>query len=362
MATASVVHDRLLNVDGLRLVCALAVLLFHFGFKGSLDGLYAPLLPWPAVSDAMKYGHIGVHIFFCISGFVIAYSASGRGALQFACARFARIYPTFALCLLLVFAVRLFWGGSAFPVSTDQLLANFTLVPQVFGQDFMSGVYWSIAVEIIFYGWVFLFLLLGLFDSHRLVIVALWLGVSTVNELALDSGALRLVLITEFAPYFVFGMLLQHAQLERRLTVETGGLMAWAVALGITVLLRETQDIRLAHGILMSDAVSVSVLLAGFLVLVMSVETQRPVLSAGLLLWAGGVSYPLYLLHEGVGQVAFVRLRADADGVLLGGVVALAVLAIASLIWLGFDRWVVPATRKRLLRAITGVVPRLAQI
>jgi peptidoglycan/LPS O-acetylase OafA/YrhL len=352
---------RLLNVDGLRLVCALAVLLFHFGFKGSLNGLYLPLLPWPDLADVFKYGHIGVHIFFCISGCVISYSAEGRGALQFAASRFARIYPTFLLCLLILFAARYVWGGNVFPASADQLLANVTLVPQVFGQRFLSGVYWSIVVEVLFYGWVFLLLLLGVFHRQRLIIIAIWLALSTFNELVLNDDMVRLVLITEFAPYFAFGMLLQQAQSERKVSFEIGMLLAWSVLMAVTVLLAETVDIRATYGIAMSDGVSIAVLVAGLMALVWSVETRSAVLPKHVLLWAGGVSYPLYLLHEGLGQVAFVRLRDDADGLLLAGAVTAAIVALASLLWLGFDRWAVPATR-RLLERVIGVSPRLAQI
>jgi peptidoglycan/LPS O-acetylase OafA/YrhL len=362
MPPVAAANHRFLNVDGLRLLCALAVLLFHYCFKGSLDGLYKPLLAWPAVTDAFKYGHIGVHIFFCISGFVIAYSAAGRSAMQFAAARFSRIYPTFLLCLVLLFAARWQWGGQVFPASLPQLAANFTFVPQLFGQSFLSGVYWSIVVELSFYAWVFVLILVGVFDRHRIVIVALWLAISTVNELALGSSALRLAFITEFAPYFAFGVLLQLAQAERRLTLETGGLLAWAVALAILVLMRETADIRAAHAIALSDEVSAGVLLAGLFVLVWCVETRWHLVAPRVLLWAGGVSYPLYLLHEGLGQVAFVRLRGEADGLLLSAAVTMGVLVIATLVWLCFDRWAVPATRRALELPMIRRAPQMARI
>ena len=122
------------------------------------------LLAWTDLSDAFKYGHIGVHIFFCISGFVIAYSAAGRNAWGFAAARFARIYPTFILCLTLLFVARLLWGGTVFAADPVQYLANFLIMPQLVGQKFMSGVYWSIVTEVIFYGWVFVLLAVGVFQ------------------------------------------------------------------------------------------------------------------------------------------------------------------------------------------------------
>ncbi len=339
--------ERYANVDGLRLICALAVVLFHYGYRGSLQGLYAPLLPWPAIADPMKYGHIGVHIFFCISGFVIAYSAAAASAWNFAAARFARIYPTFILCLTILFSIRWFWGAPELPASVAQYLAGFAMLPKIFGQDFLSGVYWSIIVELVFYAWVFALLVTGLFQRFTLVIIAVWLALSALNEVFLGQTILRLLLITEFAPYFAFGMLLQRVQ-TNRLTWPIGGLIAAAVALGVTVLLRETQDIRTTFHIPMSDAASVALFLAGLMGLVWAVEMKRSWLPVSVLAWAGSISYPLYLLHEGLGQVAFVRLRQQMDGVVLFVDMLLAVILSASAVWWYFDRHAVPWTRKAL--------------
>ncbi len=341
--------ERYANVDGLRLLCALAVLLFHYVYRGSLEGLYAPLLPWAQISEQMKYGHIGVHIFFCISGFVIAYSAAGRSAFQFATARFARIYPTFILCLTILFATRMAWGSPELPTSVAQYLANFAMLPKLFGHDFLSGVYWSIVVELWFYAWVFVLLLCGMFQRFPLWIVGIWLVVAAVNETWLGYGAIRMLLITEFAPYFAFGMLLQRVQAEQRLTAAIALLLGFAVALGVTVLLRETADIRNTFHISISDTTSIALYLAGLAALVWAVEVRRPLLNASVLAWAGGISYPLYLLHEGMGQLAFVRLRTTMDGTVLFVNVVLGVILLATAIWWWFDRLAVPGTRKVLL-------------
>lgn len=360
MARIAQSSTRYVNVDGLRLLCALAVLLFHYLYRGSLEGLYAPLLTSAAFSDVFKYGHIGVHIFFCISGFVIAYSASGRGAWAFATARFARIYPTFILCLTVLFAARWMWGGTAFPAHIGQYLANFLIMPQLVGQEFMSGVYWSIVTEMIFYGWVFVLLALGVFNRFRGVVIAAWLLVAVVNELVLGQGALRQVMITEFAPFFIFGMVLQRMQEEQRVSLFSGMALATAVALGMAVLLRETAEIRATYGIAMSDTVSMAILLVGLLLLVWAVEARRAALPVPVLAWAGGISYPLYLLHEGLGQVAFVAWRNVTDGPLLFAGVTAGVVALASAIWWGFDRPVVKLLRRRLDGWVPFRMTRLA--
>jgi peptidoglycan/LPS O-acetylase OafA/YrhL len=351
--------QRLANLDGLRLICALAVMAFHYGHRGSLEGLYAPLLSVEALADGVKYGHIGVHIFFCISGFVIAYSAEGRSAFSFAASRFARIYPTFVLCLTLLFTVRWFWGQPVLPVSFAQYLAGLTLLPQLFHHQFVSGVYWSIVVEVLFYSWVFLFMLSGLFQRQRNLIIALWLLVSAFNEFYWGQGAVRLALITEFAPFFAFGMLLQSAQAKPHLDWATGLLMACATAMGVTVLLHETAEIRATFGVSLSDAVSAAVLLLGFVVTILAVEVKRPMLPFPILVWAGGISYPLYLLHEGLGQVAFVNLRPFANGSVLFVVTAVTVIALSSAIWWCFDRFALSWTRRMLEQLFANLSDKL---
>jgi peptidoglycan/LPS O-acetylase OafA/YrhL len=343
-------QERYANVDGLRLICALAVLLFHYGYRGSLDGLYERLLPWAAVADPMKYGHIGVHIFFCISGFVIAYSAAGRSAFEFATARFARIYPTFILCMTMVFALRWVWGAPELPTSLAQYFAGLAILPKLFGQNFLSGVYWSIVVELWFYAWVFLLLVTGLMQRFSLPVISVWLVLAGVNELMIGNEAVRMVLITEFAPYFIFGMLLHQVQVMGRISWPVGATLGAAVAVGVAVLLRETDVIRATFHIAMSDVTSVSVLMAGMLALVWAVEVRRLLVSAAVLAWAGGISYPFYLLHEGLGQVMFVRLRSTLYGPVLFLDAALGVVLLATLVWWGFDRRAVAWTRAVLSR------------
>src|SRR5690349_3546991 len=62
---------RLLALDGLRLVCALAVAGYHFGDSWRLDGVRPPAHFLPGAAPVLIYGFLGVEVFFLISGFVI---------------------------------------------------------------------------------------------------------------------------------------------------------------------------------------------------------------------------------------------------------------------------------------------------
>jgi peptidoglycan/LPS O-acetylase OafA/YrhL len=86
---------------------------------------------------------VGVPIFFVISGLVIALVADGQSAGQFVRKRATRLYLSAWLCAT---ATALIAGASL-----DQYIRSVTLFPI---GPWVDGVYWTLAIEIAFYGLV----------------------------------------------------------------------------------------------------------------------------------------------------------------------------------------------------------------
>lgn len=91
-----------LLLDMARGIAALLVFLFHV--RG---GLEASML---VLADIVRFGSLGVPLFFVISGYVISASAEatlrkGESAGAFLKRRFLRIFPPFWLSILVVLAV-----------------------------------------------------------------------------------------------------------------------------------------------------------------------------------------------------------------------------------------------------------------
>lgn len=97
------VRRRLENIDGLRAIAALSVLVQHmFGDMLRHSGVEStPLYPYTSAwVHHFDLGRFGVVLFFLISGFVVPFSIKGNKPLRrFAISRFFRLYPALWLAL-----------------------------------------------------------------------------------------------------------------------------------------------------------------------------------------------------------------------------------------------------------------------
>lgn len=103
--------SRLQLLDYGRFAAAIAVMLFHYTFNGTVNGKITSLTHIPELISITKYGYLGVEFFFMISGYVIFYSAKHRNAAQFVVARATRLYPAYWTAVLFTSCMIFFFGG-----------------------------------------------------------------------------------------------------------------------------------------------------------------------------------------------------------------------------------------------------------
>ncbi|QDT06742.1 Acyltransferase family protein [Rubripirellula lacrimiformis] len=287
-------HRRILELDALRALAAINLVLFHFTHVYAVKfGYTSPLgFEWP-------FGAYGVEMFFILSGFVNSMSLLRRGKpVDFVAARMIRIIPVF----LLVIIANL-WILPLAPmhqsVSAGQFAANMTLLPRVLGYECVDPVMWTLQIEMMFY--VSLVTMFSIGALRRYFIgwgTLLMLSVTVCPLLDAiapthgDAGwfaaatAVRRLMLLDFVPLFAMGFLLYM--------IKTGVGKRWQNIGGI--LIAATVFHLIDHG---KHNPAATALILGLVT--MCAYGKVPPLRFRPLIYVSTISYALYLCHNNLG-------------------------------------------------------------
>jgi peptidoglycan/LPS O-acetylase OafA/YrhL len=343
-------------LDLARLFAVGAVIIYHFAWRGAMADDHLTNAVLPQLSSFSIYGYFGVKLFFVISGFVISFSAADRTVLTFAIARFARIYPTFLLCMTVTFLVTLVLGGGVFNASLGKWAANATFLPAMAVQKLtMDGAYWSIYAEVVFYAWIAALLAAGWFDKKLLLVVLLWLLLSAVGEALGSPLALRRLFLIDNSGFFAAGIVI--------FVLARDG-FSWEAVLALAAATACASMQALREGAIMRDylhaPIRPNVLLAltfGSVLLVGAAARWRAApFPRAFVLAVGGLTYPLYLLHQNIGYMIFNRLGAHFSPEAMVAAVILFLVVLSWLVWRYFDR----SAQRYASRTLTALAARHA--
>jgi peptidoglycan/LPS O-acetylase OafA/YrhL len=296
---------RVPALDLARLLAATAVVIFHFGFHGGVTHRYLDAYS-PALGVWTRYGYLGVDVFFVISGFVIAWSAQGARALDFAWRRWLRVYPTFIFCVLLSSLVIVLARDPHFEVTLRQLLAHVIIDPRRFRIPFIDGVYWTIVCEVQFYVFVAIGLSIPWLRKHKTACILAWYALTLLNEYGIDSRMLRYAFVTQWSSFFILGMMLFRLKIRQFSRIDA----LLAVASFGTGMQLELRDARQRFLIAPDYSALAVALVLGSAIALLIYSAQfrfRPSVEAALR-QLGSVSYPLYLIHGTIGYIVINRL------------------------------------------------------
>lgn len=356
-------RDALVAIDLLRFCAAAMVMLCHYfgewaivsrlgvGAGSGPSGL--PTNPW------LSSGWVGVEIFFVISGYVIALSATESTAIDFVRRRLLRLWPAALVCASIT-ALVLLVAGIPWEYVGPRYAASAMM--WFWGKQ-VDPVYWSLLVECVFYSLVALLLAVGRWNPVK---VGLSLSVWTLAYLAWvvspgHAAAPGITTLVEFllAPYGAFfgmGILFQQAH---RAPASVKGWMFLPSFLAAPVCIGGINGIdggqESAEALLLFVAgVAVVILSARVQLLFRSDRVRRVAIALGL------ATYPLYLVHAYVGQALMVGGAAvGLPPTLMVGPVILLMIGAALFIALRVEP-LIRTRMDRLLRPILRPAPRPA--
>jgi hypothetical protein len=309
------VAHRLLAVDAVRGLAALAVVLYHVP-----AALRAAAGVPTFISSAFDAGYLGVDAFFVLSGFVISLSVAHgdwtpRYLLRFMARRSVRLDPPYWAAIVL--EPLLGWIGLRFLgdqytlPSIGDMLAHVVYLQDLLGVGQISAVFWTLCFEVQFY-MVLVGMLVLTTQLER------WTGLSRRGVLAVTLLALvgySLLMRAGLAPAPLKGLMLERSY-------QFGlGIVAWLFASGR---LAPRVALPLLGGIL-AARVAAGATLEALIVGSTTLICVQSVRSARLNRWAdvrplqflGRISYSLYLFHGmvlGRGATLLLTLLAGIGG------------------------------------------------
>jgi peptidoglycan/LPS O-acetylase OafA/YrhL len=382
---SSTSRNSVVGFDILRLIAAILVVVYHYlysgiidNYKGGIGEIFSGNFMFPDLIPYTWWGWIGVYIFFVISGFVIAMSAQGKSATDFAIGRFVRIYPALFVFATLAFMVLLAVSSVSGADLLWAWLRALTLAPR---GPWIDGAIWTLTIEVFFYALIFMLILLnkqnlisGCTNAYLLVAAVFWLAVFaerytgyrihglSFSQIASSYPAKFFLLTT--GSFFALGIHLHEAYLKgynaRRLL-----LIGASIAISVAALHAFAMSTPAVMHFGQSPFVPVIAWLVAVAACLVAIPIERRHPPAKVYRRfarrLGLITYPLYLINQITGAFlvyALFEMGLPPFAAVIGGVGLILIIS-----WL-FAEFVEPVLRLNLEKlcrlAVSPLTPEIA--
>lgn len=244
-------------IHTLRSVAVLIVVFVHLGgwWPGthhqawSVYDWYKKLWPQP-LGLYQDGGHLGVVLFFLISGYIITHVSLGETRRQFVIKRLFRLFPLFLLACLAMQGVALLSRTLGYPAplgfrgdfTLPNLLESLLLINFPRGTPYITSVAWTLFIEAVFY------LLIAVFIDHQqrrpllstfYILITLW-TISLVHHQTTLLQALHLPELAKATPFVAILALGRTFYFWQRTSLPKHRVLAVAAACFLTFALTYT--------------------------------------------------------------------------------------------------------------------------
>lgn len=281
---------RIVALDLIRFFAALSVVLYHYISRPESNA-------YPIFSEITNYGYLGVPLFFIISGYVIAFSANNRTALQFGISRFVRLYPALWAGVIFTVLILVIFTGKKYSIS--QVLANFTLLNEYLGFEDIDGVYWTLKAELKFYACVFLLLAFGVFQKYH-IWLSLWLGLAVMHTAFGQPFFMGWFISPAYSSFFIAGIAFFLIQNYGKNAFNLFILISSLMVSSITIYVQA--DGFMIHPNVVDKSISVVVVWLFYCLMYLLSIGKINLKERNVFVTLGALTYPLYLIHNMAGK------------------------------------------------------------
>ncbi len=291
---------RIYEIDILRFIAAITVFFFHTTFRGKYYELYS--FEFQELSLFSKYGFFGVDLFFIISGFVILMSIQNKTPTTFFQSRCVRLYPCFWFGVSFTALICYFLGSEIFHFNFWQYILNLTMLAGFLGVPDIDGVYWTLYVEIKFYIFIYLIMLIKK-EKYLIYFLYIWAILSASNLVINIPWTIENWFILDWSHYFIAGAIFYKIR-EDGVRKEFITLLLTTYLISIIKLSNRIGIIADTYSTLLSLNVSILIVTVIFAVMTLiSLKKVHMHKYGKLYIILGALSYPMYLLHHNIGFI-----------------------------------------------------------
>ncbi|MDQ1656642.1 MAG: hypothetical protein QOD41_1725 [Cryptosporangiaceae bacterium] len=345
-------RPRLVVLDGLRILAALAVVCYHYVSGAERYWLADGLQTFPTLRHVTNYGWLGVDLFFLISGFVICMSSWDRGLGDFFISRVTRLYPAYWFAVLFTSGILWVWQTSLPGPTPAKVLANLTMMQTGLAERDIDGPYWTLWLELLFYLLFAVVVWRGVTYRRAVVFCVLWLITSAVAWTS--GGVVAQALSPHYSMYFTAGIAI-YLMHRFRPTPVLWGIVGFSWLLALYGLSPRLTSISYSIGEKVYWPVAAAVVSASFAAVIVVGLGWLNRVQWRWLTTAGTLTYPLYLLHAGIGYAVIYHLSPIVPKyVLLGGLIV-SMLVFAWLVHRFVEKPVAARLKRGLSRGIADL-------
>lgn len=350
--------ERFYEIDLLRFLAAFAVLLFHYTYRGWASDNMSDI-SFVELGQFFKYGYLGVHLFFIISGFVILMTAMNKDMAGFTISRVTRLFPAYWFAVTLTALVSIWIGGERYLVDLKQYLINLTMLHRFVGVPSVDGVYWSLVVELKFYFLIFLLIMFKQIKNIH-VYLGLWLAASIFLFHYGHIPIIGFFVFAEWSSYFIAGAVFFLIRLQG-MSWYKAGLLIGAYYLSLQNLYVELNGNGAAHPMPTDSYYIVAGFVTLFYLLFLAIAFRKTgFINKPRYVMLGALTYPIYLIHQNIGFMLFNLLDEVINKyVLLFGVTILMLFG-AWLIHTQIEKRFAPPLKRFTVSIINRLTPRKA--
>lgn len=311
-----------------------------------LDGAYA----FPELASATEWGRYGVEIFFTVSGFVIAFSASDSRPWAFLRSRVLRLLPGAVVCATITLAPAAWFDPRPVP---ELLWFYANMIGFALWGPWLDTVYWTLGIEVTFYLLIFLMLSwpgFAVIDRVALTITLLSAlahiayAVFDPDHVIPQSGRVAQLLLLANGVHFGTGIFLWRLLARGATPLRIAGFWIGLVVGAASIVFAARDPLPGAIYALVIGCLWITVRADGRIAAMLPLPAARFIRALGL------ATYPLYLLHNVVG-VSVMRILADL------GVERFTALALASLTMIALALCVTFTAERSLRMSLARVLP-----